>query len=265
MQKAWSSFNVKALNSDRRQLEGLASTPETDRVGDQLISTGATFNLPIVLLHSDDHQKPIGLVADADVSRDGIKIKAEISKVTDPGPLKDRVDCAWGEIRAGLIRGLSVGFQPLPGGVEVTKTGARYLKWSILEISAVAIPANASATIQTIKSMDMGRTMQRTIPMSTSVNLKPYSTLPPGLCFTDGQRQKVDRYISAQRERERLESEVNALHLQIDRVRHMLDVSENDSLVTLRRQFVEVRASLRRAEVAERSARREVTAFVDLG
>ncbi|WP_174806754.1 HK97 family phage prohead protease, partial [Escherichia coli] len=58
---------------------------------------------------------------------------------------------AWAAIKTGLVRGLSVGFRPheytyLDGG------GLHFLRWELMEVSAVTVPANAECTIRTIKS-----------------------------------------------------------------------------------------------------------------
>jgi hypothetical protein len=56
-----------------------------------------------------------------------------------------------------LVRGLSIGFQPLEHARIEGTYGYRFMKWLWLELSAVTIPANADASIQTIKSLDVGR------------------------------------------------------------------------------------------------------------
>jgi HK97 family phage major capsid protein len=52
------------------------------------------------------------------------------------------------------VRGLSIGFAPLEMADIAGTWGTRFLKWEWLELSAVTIPANAQATIQTVKSFD---------------------------------------------------------------------------------------------------------------
>jgi HK97 family phage major capsid protein len=66
------------------------------------------------------------------------------------------VDTAWGEVKAGLVRGVSIGFRELDGGAEQIKGtgGIRFTKTECLELSLVAIPAQADASILTIKSID---------------------------------------------------------------------------------------------------------------
>ncbi|EOO4397964.1 phage major capsid protein, partial [Escherichia coli] len=70
-----------------------------------------------------------------------------------PSQLAARLDEVWAAIKTGLVRGLSVGFRPheytfLDGG------GLHFLRWELMEVSAVTVPANAECTIRTIKSYD---------------------------------------------------------------------------------------------------------------
>ena len=50
MDRAFSSFSIKAVDEDRREVEGWASTPSTDRQNDQLLPEGAKFELPLPFL-----------------------------------------------------------------------------------------------------------------------------------------------------------------------------------------------------------------------
>src|SRR5688572_936963 len=49
--RAWSTLTVKSVDSERREIEGIASTPSVDRVGDIVEPMGAKFTLPMPLLH----------------------------------------------------------------------------------------------------------------------------------------------------------------------------------------------------------------------
>ncbi|EQA6820933.1 TPA: phage major capsid protein, partial [Salmonella enterica] len=59
----------------------------------------------------------------------------------------------WASIKAGLVRGLSIGFRPIEYSF-LDEGGIRFLSWDLLEVSAVTIPANAECSIQTVKSFD---------------------------------------------------------------------------------------------------------------
>jgi hypothetical protein len=76
----------------------------------------------------------------------GLAIVAKVARVGVAGELQALLDRTWLEIKSGLRRGLSIGFQalastPLPGG------GLRYDRWRWLETSVVVIPAQAAAGI----------------------------------------------------------------------------------------------------------------------
>ena len=153
MNRAYSLIETKALDEGRRMFTGWATTPETDRVQDTIDPMGAVFKNPIVLLHQHRHDAPIGTVTLEKPTEKGIQFTAEIPVIDEPGPLKDRVDTAWGEIKAGIVRAVSIGFRPIKyahkddGGIEFQEV-------EIYELSAVSIPANPGAVISQVKSID---------------------------------------------------------------------------------------------------------------
>lgn len=152
-QRAYAAFEVKALDSSKRTFKGWATTPTVDRVGDIINPLGASFKNPLPLLHQHRHDMPIGLVRFDTPTAKGIEFEAEIPSIDEPGPLKDRLDTAWGEIKHGLVRAVSIGFRPIKyaymedGGIDFQET-------EIYELSSVSIPANAAAIINAVKSMD---------------------------------------------------------------------------------------------------------------
>lgn len=151
-QRAYALFEVKALDAQRRTFSGWATTPATDRMGDTVNPLGATFKNPLVLLHQHNRDEPIGNVTFKKPTAKGIQFDAEIPVVAEPGPFKDRVDTAWGEISYGVVRAVSIGFKPIKfaftddGGVE-------YQQIEIYELSVVSIPALPEAVITSVKSM----------------------------------------------------------------------------------------------------------------
>lgn len=152
--RAYSLLTVKSVDEDARIITGIATTPETDRMGDIVEPKGAQFKLPIPLLWQHDSSRPIGHVTAARVTADGIEVTAKILRLDEPGVLKDRLDEAWQSIKAGLVRGLSIGFKSIESARIEGTYGYRFLKWLWLELSAVTIPANGEATITAIKSLD---------------------------------------------------------------------------------------------------------------
>ncbi len=154
MQRAYSLLTLKNIDEEKREITGIATTPTTDRMGDIVEPEGAEFQLPIPLLWQHNSREPIGEVYEAKVTSDGILVKARILKIDEPGKLKDRLDEAWQSIKYKLVKGLSIGFQPLETADIEGTWGYRFLRWMWLELSAVTIAANGEASIQTVKSID---------------------------------------------------------------------------------------------------------------
>ena len=153
-ERAYSQFEIKSVDDERREINGIATTPTEDSYGDVVEPKGAQVKLPLPFLHHHRHDEPIGHVVFAKATKSAIDVVARIAKVDEPGLLKDRLDLAWQEIKHGLVRGLSIGFRPLEYQYIDGGPGVHFLKWSWLELSAVTIPANAEATITTIKHFD---------------------------------------------------------------------------------------------------------------
>ncbi|GEP06428.1 phage major capsid protein [Methylobacterium oxalidis] len=155
MNRAYSLLTVKAVEDEQRIIRGVATTPNPDRVGDVVEPLGVTFQNPMPLLHQHDSDRPVGTVKFDRPTKDGITFEAVLPKIEEPGPLKDRVDTAWGEVKAGLVRAVSIGFRALADGYEIMRDGGiRYLQTEVLELSLVTVPANADAKISLIKSID---------------------------------------------------------------------------------------------------------------
>lgn len=183
MDRAYSLLTVKSVSEDQRIIRGMATTPEPDRIGDIVEPLGVQFRNPLPLLHQHDSRAPVGTVVFDKPTKDGVGFEASIPRISEPGPLKDRVDTAWGEVKAGLVRAVSIGFRALDGGVEVLKTGGlRFLKSEVLELSLVTVPANAGATITQIRSLDQqqraasghsGSSIQIILPPGVSGSFQP--------------------------------------------------------------------------------------------
>jgi HK97 family phage major capsid protein/HK97 family phage prohead protease len=151
MQRAYSLLEIKSFDDDLRIIHGVASTPTPDRMGDVVDPKGASFKTPLPLLWQHKSDQPIGNVTSAEVTKDGITVTAQIAKGVLP-----RIDEAWALIKSGLVRGLSIGFRATEDPEHIKGTfGFKFNKWELLELSVVTIPANAEASITTIKSIDL--------------------------------------------------------------------------------------------------------------
>ena len=154
MNRAYSTFEIKSVDEEKRILTGIASTPSPDLMDDIVEPKGARFTLPIPLLWQHDSRFPVGHVKRAKVTGAGIEVEAHLAKVDEPGRLKSRLDEAWQSLKAGLVRGLSIGFKPIEQEPIEGSFGYRYLKWAWLELSLVTVAANQEASITAIKSID---------------------------------------------------------------------------------------------------------------
>lgn len=150
-QLAYSLLEVKAIDDDKRELTGVASTPEPDRSGDVVESLGASFAPVIPFLWQHRHDMPIGEARLSAPTKSGIKFVATVARIEEPGPLKDMIDMAWQAIKARLVKGVSIGFRSKAHDY-MSEGGIRFKEFEVIELSACTIPANASATIQSIKA-----------------------------------------------------------------------------------------------------------------
>ena len=153
MNRAYSVLNIKALDDEQRVITGVATTPSPDRVGDVVEPMGVEFKNPLPLLWQHEHDKPVGTVQFDQPTEKGITFTARLADVKDEGKLKDRIDEAWQSLKANLVRGVSIGFRPIEYS-WLDEGGIRFIKSEVFELSLVTIPANAEATINTIKSLD---------------------------------------------------------------------------------------------------------------
>ena len=151
--RQWASadLELKAVDPERRIVEGYASTPTVDRGHESLDPTGAEFSLPMPLLWQHQQAQPIGTVLEAEVTPAGIWIKAQIASGVA------YIDEAWALIQRRLVRGFSVGFKPLVDPLRGKDGVIRFAKWAWLETSAVTIPMNPGAAILSVKAIDAYR------------------------------------------------------------------------------------------------------------
>lgn len=157
--RAYSTIEFKAMPADasgKRRFTGMASTPSTDRMGDIVEPRGMEIKIPTPLLWQHSTWEPIGWVRAARVSDKGIEVDCEVADIdeADSAELKAELDKRWAQLKSGLVRGLSIGFQPVESARIEGTYGYRYSKSQLLELSTVTVPANAECSLQTIKSVD---------------------------------------------------------------------------------------------------------------
>ena len=153
--RAYAFIDIKSVNEEERIIEGIASTPSTDRMGDIVNPLGAKYTLPLPFLWQHQHDKPVGHVIEAEATAAGIRFKAKIAQTDEPGTLKDLLDFAWQSIKMKLVGAVSIGFSPIKYAF-LKEGGIEFDEWDWFELSAVTIPAQAEATITAVKSIDAG-------------------------------------------------------------------------------------------------------------
>nr|WP_026479345.1 HK97 family phage prohead protease [Ahrensia sp. 13_GOM-1096m] len=141
-------FETKMLANDDGTITGMAwpfATP--DRVGDW-IEKGAfsKANLPLPMLFAHDQQEPLGAWTGAKETDEGLELTGkllvgEVNRAREVSAL----------IKAGAIRGLSIGFitkkaSPRAGG------GRTITDLELFEASLVSVPMHQGAQIRSAKS-----------------------------------------------------------------------------------------------------------------
>ena len=154
-------LRIKAL-SEEGAFTGLAAVYDAvDLVGDS-IQPGAFAKaigdqgrgFPLLWAHRQDEPIGLGTVED---SKAGLVVHGQLL-MDDPAAAR-----AHAHLKAGTVRGLSIGFSTPAGGVEY-RDGIRYLKAIRLhEISVVAVPAAPRAQVTSVKSLMDVQTILRTI------------------------------------------------------------------------------------------------------
>jgi HK97 family phage prohead protease len=155
MNRAFVALEIKALDDEQRLIEGWATTPDVDRMGDIVLPKGAEYKLPIPFLLDHDHSQVVGEVESAEVTDKGIKFRAHIKKIAEEGEAKSLCDKAWSYIKNGLRKAVSIGFRPLEFDV-LPNGGLKFTSWEWYELSAVGIPAQPGAVITGTKSYSLG-------------------------------------------------------------------------------------------------------------
>lgn len=257
MNRAYSILEIKAVNDEDRVIEGIASTPTPDRVGDIVEPMGAVFKLPMPLLWQHRHEQPIGFVEFANPTKKGISFKARLATVLDAGALRDRIEEAWQSVKAQLVRGVSIGFRPLKDGIEYMDDGGiRFKSYEWLELSIVTIPANADATIDRIKSIDAAilaasghreRGVVRLTPpgASGSINVKPK---PP-----EGNTMKTSEQLTAfEAKRQAISDRMTEIMNKAADAGSTLDDAESEEYDTLESEIKAVDVHLKRLRALEK-------------
>jgi HK97 family phage prohead protease len=134
---------------DDRSMTILATNGTVDRAGEIVEPAGAVLDSyrrnPVVLAFHDQ-AKPWASCSSITATNGGLQ--ATIS--APPKGVSTFADEICGLIKSGVLSGWSIGFNPIetePMNKTNPRGPKRYLKWELLEISVVAVPANADAVV----------------------------------------------------------------------------------------------------------------------
>lgn len=231
--RVYSTMKIKAIDEEAREITGIASTPSTDRMGDIVLPEGAVFKLPLPLLWQHDSMQPIGEVIKAKVTKQGIEITARLVQVASPSQLAARLEEAWQCLKTGLVRGLSIGFSPLKWNY-LDNGGYEFIEWGWHELSAVTIPANAEASITSIKSFDSsflaasGKKKNLVVRLNNHVGASTKNNIPK-VKPVEGDNMTIEEQIKAfQASRAEKTLRMNAIVVKAGEEGRSLDASEEE-------------------------------------
>lgn len=182
MNRAFSTLELKAAQDTRDHyvIEGIASTPTSDRGNDIMEPLGAKYTLPFPFLWQHKHDQPIGLVTAVKLTPQGVTFRAELPKSAE-GVLGTRIQEAVQSIKHGLVRGASIGFKGIQDQMKrLSDGGLHFLQWDWYELSAVTIPMNAEANIHTIKSLYGAASGHTVVRLKTTPGDSGNSSEPKG-------------------------------------------------------------------------------------
>jgi HK97 family phage prohead protease len=202
MNRAFVALEIKALDDDARTIEGWATTPEVDRMGDIVLPKGAEYELPIPFLLDHDHSQVVGEVDKVQVTDKGIRFWAHIKKIAEEGDAKALCDKAWSFIKHGLRKAVSIGFRPLDFDV-LPNGGLKFTSWEWYELSAVGIPAQPGAVITGTKSYSLGEAFVAEAPADPEIPAEPTEQAATG---------KTVRVVKLAPARDRAPFVINKIH-----------------------------------------------------
>jgi HK97 family phage prohead protease len=158
------TLEAMVSKSDGVKVDATITTETIDRDGEVLISQGmdaGEYEKNPVVFYNHDYAQPIGKITD--LRRAKGKIDASIEFAQRPEGFDGSYFPEFVEslVDQGIVKGISVGFVPLPGGVRKASTKDRedygetvrqvYSKWKLLEVSVAPLPANATALVSAVR------------------------------------------------------------------------------------------------------------------
>jgi HK97 family phage prohead protease len=139
---------AEVADLDNRTLRFTISTSSPDRERDIVSVTGWNLanykNNPVVLWAHDYRQPPIARAVDVQVIGDRLVASAEFV----PKALSPFADSIYQLIKAGFLKGTSVGFRPTKWSLNTERGGMDFQEQELLEFSITPVPAHPDALIE---------------------------------------------------------------------------------------------------------------------
>ncbi|WP_286902093.1 phage major capsid protein [Vreelandella sedimenti] len=278
--KAYSILTVNKQyidsETDERVITGIATTPAADRVNDVIVPQGVTFNNPLPLLWQHDHSKPVGTVYFEEPTEQGIKFVARIANIEDEGTLKDRCNEAWQSVKAGLVRGVSIGYRAIGAIVHIANGGILYTSTEVFELSLVTIPCNSDATIELIKSLDVSASATDKEAVEELINKEVEQTLEARQLHDEKNKYKKVYYKNNNKDNNKMkfaEQIKNIKAARADKIKSMealvtnedatLDEAQTAQYETLETEVKSLDAQLKRITDLEKMSASEATEVVE--
>jgi len=150
--------SIRQLGDD--EVECILSTGSVARDGHILVPQGcdlAGYRKNPIILFQHMAQAPVGTASAITVWPDRITAKITFA----PLGVSATADEVRGLVKSGVVRSLSVGFDPkdgVPLDPKRPRDGQRFTSWELLECSFVSLPADTGAVV-TARSYRSGRAM----------------------------------------------------------------------------------------------------------
>ena len=144
-------ITVKSVNEEARTIDFVVSSESEDRYGDTMVLAGMdadNFMKNAVMPWGHDyHGLPVAVFEKLWV--EGTKLIGR-AKFAGLEQMHDKAETVFRLYRDGFLKAVSIGFKPTER-TENETGGYKFLKWELLEISAVTIPANPEALMKAAK------------------------------------------------------------------------------------------------------------------
>lgn len=184
-QRAYALLNIeKATDSKRdgkrvRTISGIATSMTMDRYGDVVMPAGARFTAQPVALWQHDSMQPVGLQVSTTIRETDIPVTIELAEPTESQTLIDRIAEAWESVKLGMVRGLSIGFRPMPDGFTFDEQNWAFTfnVWEWLETSLVTIPANPDAQISIAEVRGYDTARRALAPLGRTIDARSSSVV----------------------------------------------------------------------------------------